>query len=142
MIIGQYISKLTDKDRVSVPKKFRDELGNELIVARWYENCLVLVTKKSWKSLEQRLIGVVTVITEPVRDIDRFILGSAYEIELDSQGRFIVPELLLKHAEIIEEVVFVGLLDRIEIWSKTVWDKREQQSQQKAKEAIEIVARR
>jgi len=141
MIIGQYVSKLTDKDRVSVPKKFRDELGNDLIVARWYENCLVLVTKENWKLIQSRLIGTTKTVIEPVRDIDRFILGSAYEIELDAQGRFVVPELLINHAELTEDVVFVGLLDRVEVWSKQLWESLEEQSQQKATRAVEMIAR-
>ena len=141
MIIGQYSSKLTDKNRVSVPKKFREELGEQLIIAKWYEYCLVVVSKDKWMDVLKRLTGMESFITEPVRDIDRFILGSAYEVQLDSQGRFIVPDLLLSHANIQSEATFVGLGDRIEIWSSEAWVTLEHDSQSKAAEALETLSK-
>ena len=140
MLVGQYTSKLTDKDRVSVPKKFREELGTELILAKWYENCLVLVNKDSWKKLLRRLIGITKLVISPVRDIDRFILGSAFEVKLDKQGRFIVPEKLLEYAEIKDEVVFLGLNDRVEIWSQDNWRQLEEGAEEKASLAVEKIA--
>lgn len=140
MVIGQYKSKLTDKDRVSVPVKFRHELGEELILARWYENCLVLVSKGNWEKLLRRLTGGSQIVISPVRDIDRFILGSAFEAKLDSQGRFIIPEFLINYAEISHEVVFVGLGDRVEVWSSKKWEDLEQSVKEKAEKAIEKVA--
>jgi len=141
MLIGQYKSKLTDKDRLAIPKKLRDNLGAEMIVARWYENCLVLVSGDSWQNLLGRLSGTVGPITEPVRDIDRFIYGMAFEISLDKQGRFIVPELLREYAGIKNDVVFIGLGDRVEIWAGDEWITREAQVQEKAIEAIEKIAK-
>ena len=141
MIIGQYKSKLTDKDRISVPKKFRRELGNELIVARWYESCLVVVGKEGWKQLLARLSGDTRMIISPVRDLDRFILGSAFEVNLDKQGRFILPEILLRYADIKTEVVFVGLQDRVEIWSERNWNELEERAEKKASIAIEKIAK-
>lgn len=141
MLIGQYSSKLTDKGRISVPKKFRQELGEKLIVAKWYESCLVLVPKGGWKRLLRRLAGLTKLVISPVRDIDRFILGSAFEVKPDKQGRFIVPETLLGYAEIESEVVFVGLNDRVEIWSIDKWRQLEESSEAKASQAIEGIAK-
>lgn len=142
MLIGQYTSKLTEKDRLAVPKKLRGDLGEEMIIARWYENCLVLVSQAGWKELLSRLSGVTGPIVSPVRDIDRFILGMAFEISLDKQGRFIVPEILLAYAGIKQEVVFVGLRDRVELWAVDEWKKIEEVVQEKASQAIEQIAKR
>jgi len=142
MVIGQYKSKLTDKDRVSVPAKFRQEIGEDLIVARWYENCLVLVTKDNWEKLKNKLIGDLKIVTSTIRDIDRFILGSAFEIKLDKQGRFILPEILLSFSNITDEVVFVGLEDRIELWSNESWEIMESVVEERASKAIEKIAKR
>ncbi len=139
MLIGQYVSKLTDKDRLAVPKKLRIDLGNELIVAKWYENCLVLVSLKSWRDLSKRLIGKTGLITKPVRDIDRFILGSAYEVSLDSQGRFILPEVLKDYSGIKNDVVFLGLGDRVEIWSLEKWKSLNETLKESASKAIEEI---
>jgi MraZ protein len=141
MLIGQYTSKLTDKDRVSVPKKVRRELGEELIVARWYENCLVLVSRDTWKKLLVRLTGRSNLIVAPVRDVDRFIWGLAFEVKLDKQGRFIMPKALLTYAGIKSDVVFVGLGDRVEIWAEEKWSDLEGTVEEKAARAIERIAK-
>lgn len=142
MLIGQYTSRLTDKDRISVPKRLRSELGEEMVVARWYEDCLVLVSKNSWEVLLKRLTGGSTIITSSIRDIDRFILGLAFEVKLDKQGRFILPKVLLDYAGITTEVIFVGLGDRVEIWAIEQWRLLENEIKEKAEKAIEKVARK
>jgi MraZ protein len=142
MIIGQFTSKLTDKERLSVPKKFRNELGDNLVIARWYENCLVLVSKSGWEALLTRLGGTKDKVILPVRDLDRFVLGLAFELELDKQGRFIIPEILKSYAQIKDDVVFVGLLDRVEIWSNDNWNKYEDSIRERAEIAIEKLAKK
>src|SRR3989337_3031564 len=141
MLIGQYVSRLTDKNRISVPKKIREELGEEMIIAKWYEGCLVLVSKENWQKLIKRLIGEAKLIISPVRDIDRFVFASAFEADLDGQGRFVVPESLINYSGIKDEVVFVGLGDRVEIWRVTIWQKLEGEAEKKASLAIEKIAK-
>jgi len=125
MIIGQYTSKISKKRRVAIPSKFRNSLGKTFILTRWYENCLVLVSKDEWNLLFNKLIGEVKGITEGVRDTDRFLLSQAYELEPDDQGRVILPESLASFAELKEEAVFLGLGNRVEIWDETKWKERE-----------------
>ena len=141
MLIGQHTSKLTDKNRISVPKKFREELGSEMIIAKWYEECLVLVSRENWQKLVRRLIGDARIIISPVRDIDRFIFGSAFEADLDNQGRFVLSESLINYARIETEVVFVGLGNRVEIWSAEAWKELEEIAEKKASKAIETIAK-
>ena len=141
MVIGQYLVKLTEKNRTALPKRFRNELGNEVIIARWYEGCLVVVSNKGWKALLDKLTGKSDLITEPVRDTDRFILGSAFEVVLDGQGRFVIPKILKDYADLGEEVVFVGLGDRIEVWNKDAWKEREEYVQENAAQMVEKVSK-
>jgi MraZ protein len=141
MLIGQYLSKLTDKNRLAVPKKIRDEVGDKFIVAKWYEECLVLVSEEKWQDLVNRLVGLGKIIISPVRDIDRFIMASAFEINLDSQGRFVLPEELKRYAKVTSEVIFIGLGDRVEIWAQDSWKKLEENSEEKASLAIEKIAK-
>jgi MraZ protein len=75
-----------------------------------------------------------------VRDIERFILGSAFEVEPDNQGRIIIPEVLASYANLNKELIFLGLGDRIEIWSKSVWDKKAEMIAKTTKEFIEQIA--
>lgn len=140
MIIGTYLGSLGEKRRVAVPKKFLTELGEKPILAKWYENCLILVSDKFWQTLFKRLTGGSGVINLGVRDIERFILGSAFETEPDAQGRIIIPEFLASHANLEKEVVFIGLVDRVEIWNKGTWDRESTKLATTTKEYIENLA--
>lgn len=140
MLIGTYSSVLSPKRRTAIPKKFLKELGQQLILARWYEGCLVLVNQASWKALLQRLTGQEKIITDSVRETDRFILGSAFEAEPDDQGRVIIPKHLAEYALLGERLAFVGLADRVEIWDSEQWKNRENYITKHASEFLENLA--
>lgn len=142
MLIGSYLGSLSEKRRVAVPKKFLLELGKTPIIAKWYEDCLVLVSAEFWDELFERLTGGKRAIGYGVRDIERFILGSAFEVEPDEQGRIIVPEILAEYANLDKELVFVGLRDRVEIWHKETWDVRSSELAKTTKEYIESLTKR
>lgn len=137
MLIGSYQGNLNNKRRVAVPKKFLDELGGKVILAKWYEGCLVLVSLEVWGQLLSRLTGGAKVLGLTVRDIERFITGSAFELEPDSQGRVVIPEILVSYAGIKEALVFVGLVDRVEIWPRETWDEKSSELARVTKEYIE-----
>lgn len=123
MLIGEYQNKVGDRKRIALPKKLRDELGNDLILTRGYENSLVIVNKHLWENLSKDIISGSFINTD-IRDTSRFLIGSASEIELDDQGRFVLPQSLFDYAQIKEEVVFIGLVNWVEVWSKELWTKR------------------
>ena len=140
MMLGTFSSNLTSQRRIAVPKKFRKELGKTFIIARWYENCLVVVSKTNWQELLNKLTGRSKILTSPVRDTDRFILGSAFDLTTDSQGRVVLPESLVRFAKLRTEVLFVGLGDRVEVWDKAEWSRREEYFTRNASEMIEKLA--
>lgn len=123
MIIGEYRSKIGDKKRVSLPKRFRDELGEEIILTRGYEDALILVNKGMWEKIAKDVIGG-SFINKNVRDTSRFLIGGAIEISIDKQGRFLIPDSLFDHAGLSKDVVFIGLINWIEVWDREKWDKR------------------
>jgi MraZ protein len=120
MLIGEYEGKLTDKNRLAIPKKIREELNGELILSRGYEGCLILLNTKLWQTLE-KTINRKPILSLSARDMKRFIMGGAYEIETDDQGRFVMPPNLLSFGGITNKVYFVGLMDWVEIWSEEKW---------------------
>lgn len=140
MLIGHYFTKLTTKGRTALPKIFRKQIGNTAIAARWYEGCLVIVGEKQWGELLDKLTAKAAVITQSVRDTDRFILGSAFEIKFDSQGRFVIPRALREYAGLREEAVFMGLGDRVEVWDRQNWEDREELIQKHASSLVEKLA--
>ena len=137
MLTGSYLAALSDARRVAVPKKFITDLGNNPVIAKWYEDCLVIVRPEFLNNLISRLTGDRKVADLGVRDVERFIIGSAFEVEADEQGRIIIPEILSKYANFTKDLVFVGLIDRVEIWSKEIWDQKSISLAKTTKEYIE-----
>jgi MraZ protein len=123
MLIGEYTGKIGNKKRVSLPTKFREELGNNVILTRGYEDALIIVNKKLWQNIASEVING-SFIDKNIRDTSRFLVGGAKEIELDAQGRFVIPTPLFEHAGLKDEVVFIGLANWIEIWDKQKWEER------------------
>ena len=140
MLLGYYFVKPDQKGRIALPYKFRAELGPSLVVARWFEKCLVVINRESWGVMVHNLTGG-ELATLSARDTDRFLLGGSFEVELDKQGRFVVPTALRSFAGIKGEVVIVGLGQRVEIWGKERWEDREKKLQNEAGEKVEKLYR-
>ena len=120
-MIGQFKAKISTKGRIAFPKKFREELGNSIVVTVGYENSLIVVSSKDWNSLIQPAESKSFII-DSARDTNRFLLGEASEVNLDEQGRCVLPSYLREYAVIKEEVIFLGLNKYIEIWDKPSWE--------------------
>ena len=123
MLIGEYHGKISPKKRTSLPKKFRDELGENIILTRGYEDALILVNQNMWQKIAQDVING-SFINKNIRDTSRFLVGSATEISADSQGRFVIPQALYDHAQLNTNIVFIGLVNWIEVWDADKWQKR------------------
>ncbi|OGM09043.1 hypothetical protein A2159_01505 [Candidatus Woesebacteria bacterium RBG_13_34_9] len=141
MLIGAHPGSLNEKRRVAIPKKFLNELGEKPILAKWYENCLILAGSDFWGVILDKLVGKDKLAGLGVRNIERFILGSAFELEPDGQGRVVIPEILANYAGLNKDLVFVGLTNRVEIWSREVWDKLSSELSRTTKEYIESLAK-
>ena len=121
MLLGQVNNRIDSKNRLSFPFKFKKEMGEGLIVTKNMEGSLLVVSKRSWETLLEGTKDKPFILKES-REIQRFLFGSAYEVELDEKGRFILPEHLKKFCGIVSEAVFVGVYNRVEIWAKERWD--------------------
>jgi MraZ protein len=140
MFVGTYLVSVTSGKRTSIPSIFRQKLGRSVILAKWYENCLVLTNKDSWSALLERVTGGQKMIVSPIRSTEHFIFASAYEVEADEQGRIVLPDRLIDYASLGDQVYFLGIGDRIEIWNKEVWDKEEVKIASEAASYIEQLA--
>ncbi len=120
MLIGQYEGKIGAKNRIAFPKKFREVLGDSLIITLGYENSLIIVSEKNWKSLLEGTEGRPFIQSE-TRETQRFLLGGASNVTVDNKGRFIIPSYLREFAKIEDEIIFLGLSRYVEIWDKKRW---------------------
>ena len=122
MLIGEYRHTLDEKKRISLPSKFRKEVGKDIVITHGLDNCLFVYTQKEWKEITQKL-GTLGFGQADTRGFNRFMLSGAAEIKVDSVGRILIPENLKDFAGIKTKVVFAGVYNRIEIWDEARWNK-------------------
>ena len=142
MLLGTYPIKFAANHRVAIPAPLRRGLGEEVVIAKWYEECLVLIGKDQFNALLTRIRGERGLITQPVRGSEHFIFASAYEVIADDQGRIVIPENLVTYAGLTEDIYFLGVGDRVEIWEKAAWDEKEKQIIKEAPKYIEELAKK
>jgi len=128
-LIGEYTGKVVSGHRVVFPSPLRKLLGNSFIVTKGYEGCLLVVPTNSWEKLVQPMESR-SFLDRNARDSLRFLVGGAFDVTGDAQGRVVLPESLRTYADMVfnekrdTEVVFVGLINWIEVWEKSRWNER------------------
>ena len=120
MLIGEYTHTVDEKSRVSLPIRFRKELGRKVVVTHGLDNCLFLYPLKEWQKISEKL-GALGMGQADTRGFNRIILAGAVEIDVDSIGRILIPEFLSEYASLSTKVVFAGVHNRIEIWNDKKW---------------------
>ena len=120
MFTGEYRHTVDDKGRIAVPAKFRVQLGAGAVVSRWLDACLAIHTQEGWGELATKVAALP--ITDPnARRFSRLIFAGAAEVELDRQGRILLPAYLRDHIALGSEAVVVGSRDHAEIWVPATW---------------------
>jgi len=120
MFIGEYTHTVDDKKRLSVPAKFRKELGKKAVVTHGLDACLSIYPMDEWKEFATTLSKLSKGKAED-RQFSRFILSGATEVEVDSIGRILLPDYLKHYAHLSDKVVLAGVFDHVEIWDEVAW---------------------
>lgn len=120
MLMGEYNHTIDAKGRVTIPAKFRCELGDHFVVTRGLANCLAAYSYERWQKIEENL-SKLSLTNSIGAKLTRLIMGNAIECEVDKMGRILITQTLRNKAGLDKDVVLVGLGDRIEIWSKDAW---------------------
>ncbi len=131
MLIGEYKHTLDPKKRLSIPSKWRKDLGKMLIVTRGLDNCLFVYPQKEWQKITEK-IGQLPLGQADTRSFNRFFLSGAVEVEVDSVGRILVPDFLKDFAHLDLKVVLAGIHDRVEIWDEKQWTEYKTQIESQA----------
>ena len=121
MIIGQYIHQIDPKKRLSLPSRWRSEVGSKLIITNGLDKSLYIYTVTEWEMIAEKLSSLGFATAE-IRNFTRFMLANAYEIEIDSAGRILIPDNLKKFANLNNKVVLIGMHKRIEVWGEEEWE--------------------
>jgi len=121
MLIGEYLHTLDSKKRLSLPAKFRKEVGRKVVITRGLDACLFMYPEKAWAKIAQK-IADLPVGQADTRGMSRFILSGAIETEVDGAGRILIPDYLKDFASLKARVVLAGVSDRVEIWNEKTWE--------------------
>jgi MraZ protein len=138
MLLGEYEHTLDDKNRLTLPAKFRQALGGGVVVTRGMDGCLFVFTRVTWDEFVASRLEGLNPFSREARQMSRFMFAGATETELDKQGRIMVPPALLEHASLGREVVVAGVRDHVEIWDRAAWRKQLKE----VEGSVELVAER
>lgn len=120
MLIGEYTHTVDAKNRISLPAKFRKELGSKVVITNGLDSCLFIFSLKEWSQFSLE-ISKLSLVQGDKRKFTRFMLGGASEVEVDSIGRVLIPDFLKEFAKLKNKVVLAGVHSRVEIWSERGW---------------------
>ena len=121
MFMGEYNHTIDPKGRVIIPSKFREALGDDFVVTKGLDGCLFVYDMKEWNVFEEKLKSL-PITNKDARQFVRFFLAGAATVEVDKQGRILIPGVLRDFADLLKDVVLIGVASRVEIWSKERWD--------------------
>jgi len=121
MLIGEYQHSIDPKKRLAVPSKFRGELKNKVVVTRGLDKCLFVYPMKVWEELASKL-GTLPVGEAATRSFIRLMLAGATDVEVDKQGRILIPDYLKVYAGLNKNVIVAGVYNRLEIWDEKKWE--------------------
>ncbi|MBR6470035.1 MAG: division/cell wall cluster transcriptional repressor MraZ [Lachnospiraceae bacterium] len=120
MFMGEYNHTIDAKGRLIIPAKFREELGEAFVITNGNDGCLNIYTWEAWETFLEKLLLLPG--NEDKRKMVRALVSQADSVELDKQGRILIPNTLRERAGLIKDVVLAGAIDKIEVWDKSNWE--------------------
>lgn len=136
MFIGEYQYLIDEKKRVSIPPKFRKEIGKKAVITRGLDGCLFLYSLSEWKKLAEKL-GKLPLGQADARGFQRIMLSGAMEVSIDNLGRILIPDYLKDYAKLKKKVVVVGLYNHIELWDEIKWKQYQAKSEKEVGDMAE-----
>lgn len=145
MLIGEYIHTIDEKNRVSLPAKFRKEMGRKVIITSGLDSCLFIFTVKEWEKVALKLsdsAAELSFLSADQRTFNRNMFGQASDVEVDSIGRVLIPEYLKEKIKPASHVALVGVKDRVEIWNDKTWNGFKKEAEKKTEGLAEKLGKR
>ena len=121
MLIGEYKHNLDPKKRLAIPSKFRKELGSGAVLTKGLDGCLFIFPSKNWAPFAE-MLGGLSIGKQDTRSFSRLFLSGAVEVEFDSLGRILIPDVLKEYAQLNKSIIVAGLFNRLEIWDEKRWN--------------------
>jgi MraZ protein len=140
MLLGEYEHTIDDKNRLTLPARFRGAFEEGIVVTRGMDGCLFAYTQGDWDRLVRSRLATLDPLSKEGRRMQRFFFSGAAEAELDKQGRVSLPAALLQHAKLARDVVVAGVHDHLEIWDRDAWRRELAEVEGSAEDVAERLA--
>ncbi|MGI8420704.1 MAG: division/cell wall cluster transcriptional repressor MraZ, partial [Gaiellaceae bacterium] len=138
--LGEHDHTIDDKNRLTLPARFRPDFADGIFVTRGLDGCLNGYTREDWQQLVQNQLGTLDQLSKEGRMMLRYFFSGAIESELDKQGRVIIPTALSTSAKLGREVVVAGVYDHLEIWDRAAWRRQLDEVEGSAEHVAERLA--
>ena len=132
MLIGEYTHIIDNKNRISLPSKFRSSMGKKIVVTPGLDKCLFAFTTAEWQRIAAKLSENASMLSADMRSFTRYMFGGASEVSVDNIGRILVPDFLKDRANLKTKVVVIGVQNRLEIWNEKSWTDYKKQVEKQA----------
>ena len=136
MFIGEFQHNIDIKGRIAIPAKFRQQLGAGAIITRGLDRCLFVFTAKEWGLLAEKIKSMPLVKSDS-RAFARLMFAGAVDVEIDKQGRILIPDFLRSYAGLKKQAIVTGLYSRVEIWDNDSWNKYKSKTESSSDEIAE-----
>ena len=140
MLLGEYEHTLDDKNRLTLPAKFRQAFGEGVVVTRGLDGCLFAYRREDWARLVESRLAPLDPFSKEARRMQRFLFSAATEAQLDGQGRVMIPAALIEHGKLGRDVVVAGVHDHLEIWNRAAWRRELAEVEGSAEDVAEHLA--
>ena len=141
MLLGAHEHTIDDKNRLTLPAKFRQAFADGIVVTRGLDGCLYAYPRPAWEHMAERIQALDPLATAS-RQMRRHFFSGAAHGELDKQGRMVIPVSLLEGAGITREVTVAGVYDHLEIWDRAKWREQMREAEGSAEDVAERLANR
>jgi MraZ protein len=141
MLLGEHEHTLDDKNRLTLPARFREALGGGVVVSRGLDECLYVFSHDEWARIMEQRLAELDPFSREAREMERYFFSGAVEADVDKQGRVMIPAALTSYAKLARDVVVAGVRNRLEIWDREAWRKQRDEFEGSAEHVAERLAR-
>jgi MraZ protein len=140
MLLGEYEHTIDEKNRLTLPARFRESFSEGVVISRGMDRCLTIYSRGEWERAVDTRLGALDPLSREARSMQRYFYSGAAEAELDKQGRIVIPAALAEYAELQRDVVVAGVRDRLEVWNRDTWQKQRDEIEGSAEHVAQRLA--
>jgi MraZ protein len=140
MLLGEYEHTIDEKNRLTLPARFRESFSEGVVISRGMDRCLSVYSRAEWERAVDTRLGTLDPLSREARSMQRYFYSGAAEAELDKQGRIVIPAGLAEYAELRRDVIVAGVRDRLEVWNRDTWQKQRDEIEGSAEHVAQRLA--